>query len=146
MHGAVCRAGSKGGIMPLDKLTRIVSLDALSPDQASVIEAVRVWALMTRMRRSPDRAVAEKLGSRPAATQCRLLLSEVAAAWPDRLCVSPPCSEALSHDEETLLAMVDAAGRGDRPGFDRLLADLLPAEQRQHLYICARMFSRAARP
>lgn len=131
--------------MPLDKLTRIVSLDALPPDQVVVIEAIRTCALMTRMRRSPDQAVAEKLGSRSAATQCRLLLGEVAAAWPDRLCVSPPCSESLSHDEETLLAMIDAAGRSDRPAFDRLLADLLPNAQREHLYICARMFSRAPR-
>lgn len=130
--------------MPLEKLTRIVTLDTLPADEAAVIEAVRLWALMTRIRRNPDRAVAEKLGSRRAATQCRLLLSEVAAAWPDRFRVSPPGSESLSHDEETLLAMI-AAARGDRPAFDRLLADLLPAAQRQHLYVCARMFSRAMR-
>jgi len=132
--------------MPLERLTRIVTLDALPPDEAAVIEAVRVWALMTRVRRSPDRAIAEKLGSRRAARQCRLLLSEVAAAWPDRLCVSPSGSESLSHDEQTLLAMIGAATHGDRLGFDRLLADLLPAAQRQHLYVCARMFGRASRP
>jgi hypothetical protein len=129
--------------MPLDKLTRIVTLDALPPDQARLVEAARIWALMTRMRRSPDREVAEKLGSRGAATQCRLLLSEVAAAWPDRLCYSPPASARISHDEETLLAMIDAAARGDRRAFDRLLEDLLPDVQREHLYVCARMFSRA---
>jgi hypothetical protein len=129
--------------MPLEKLTRVVTLDALPPAEALLIEAVRIWALMTRMHRSPDRQVAEKLGSRRAATQCRLLLSEVAAAWPDRLCISPPGSAPLSHDEETLLAMIDAATRADRPAFDRLLADLLPAAQRHHLYVCARMFGRA---
>ena len=132
--------------MPLEKLTRIVTLDSLPPDQARLLEAFRVCALMTRMRRSSDREVAETLRSRSAATQCRLLLSEVAAAWPDRLCVSPPCSKSLSHDEQTVLAMIEAAARSDRPGFDRLLADLLPADQRQHLYVCyvcARMFSRA---
>jgi hypothetical protein len=137
---------SEEGIMPLKKLTRIVMLDTLPAAEAMLVEAVRIWALMTRMRRSPDQAVAEKLGSRRAATQCRLLLSEVAAAWPDRLCVSPPCSASLSHDEETLLAMIEAAARDDRAAFDRLLADLLPAAQRQHLYVCARMFSRATRP
>lgn len=129
--------------MPLEKLTRTVALDTLPADEAAVIEAVRLWALMTRMRRSPDRAVAEKLGGRSAATQCRMLLSEVVAAWPDRLIVSPPASESLSHDEQTLLAMIDAARRGARPAFDLLLADLLPAVQREHLYVCARMFSRA---
>lgn len=132
--------------MPLEMLTRIVTLGALPADEAAVIEAVRLSALMTRIGRSPDRAVAEKLGSRRAATQCRLLLSEVAAAWPDRLVIGLPGSESLSHDEQTLLAMIDAAGRGDRPAFDRMLADLLAAVQRQHLYVCARMFGRAMRP
>lgn len=132
--------------MPIEKLTRIVTLGTLPADEAAVIEAVRLSALMTRIGRNPDRALAEKLGSRRAATQSRLLLSEVAAAWPDRLVVGPPCSENLSHDEQTLLAMIDAAGRGDRPAFDRILAVLLPAVQRQHLYVCARMFSRAMRP
>jgi hypothetical protein len=130
-------------MMSLDKLTRTVALDTLPAAEAAVIAAIRLWALMTRIGRSSDRAVAEKLGSRGAATQCRLLLSEVAAAWPDRLIVSPPSAESLSHDEQTLLAMIDAARRGARPAFDRLLADLLPAAQREHLYVCARMFSRA---
>jgi hypothetical protein len=132
--------------MPLGKLIRIVALDALPAAEALLVEAVRIWALMTRMHRSPDRQLAERLGSRHAATQCRLLLSEVAAAWPDRLCVSPPGSAQLSHDEETVLAMIDLAARGERPAFDRLLADLLPPAQRHHLYVCARMFGRAIRP
>ena len=71
------------------------------------------------------------------------MLEEVGAAWPEPFCVSPPCCPRLSHDEALILDMVRAAGRGDRPGFDRLLSDLLPADARDPLFTSAALFASA---
>ena len=82
-------------------------------------------------------ALAERFGSMRAAAHFHLLLEEVMTAWPDPFCISPPCSPRLSHDEATLARVVAGAFEGDRPGVDRLLCDLLPADQRERLYMSA---------
>jgi hypothetical protein len=71
------------------------------------------------------------------------MLEEVGAAWPEPFCVNPPCCPRLSHDEALILDMVRTAGRSDRPGFDRLLSDLLPAEAREPLFVSAGLLAAA---
>jgi hypothetical protein len=122
----------------------IPDLAAVPAAQAQWIGAVRLWVMMCKLGQPPMQAVTERMGSARAAAHLHLLIEEIGAAWPDPFCVSPPCCRCLSHDEATLAAMIVIAGRGDRPGFDRLLEDLLPAEVRERLFLSSAMLAKIA--
>ena len=127
----------------IDLLARSPDLRALPAWEARVAVTLRLWVVMNKLGRCPLQAMAEKLESHRAAAHLHLMLEEVGAAWPEPFCVSPPCCPRLSHDEALILDMVRAASRGDRPGFDRLLSDLLPADARDPLFTSAALFASA---
>lgn len=127
--------------MIVQSLVRPLMLNRLEPEQHRFISALRLWAVAARLRWCPIRTVTERLGSARAAAHFRLILEEVGAAWPDPFCVSPPCATHLSHDEATAVEMLHWAGRGDRPAFDRLLADLLPQDERERLFLSFSVFT-----
>ena len=130
-------------MLPVRLLGRSPILTELSREQLHVTMGMRLWALMARMERCAMGALAERFGSMRAAAHFHLLVEEMMAAWPDPFCVSPPCSPRLSHDEATLAEMVQVAACGDRPGFDRLLADLIPASERERLFLSSGVLARA---
>jgi hypothetical protein len=47
----------------------------------------------------------------------------------------------LSHDEATLADMVGLASSGDRPGFDRLLREMVAPDERERLFHSARVLA-----
>jgi hypothetical protein len=109
-------------------------IGTLGPDEARIAFALRQWVMLRQAGRCPMTALAGRLGSLRAAAHMQLMLEEIGAAWPEPFAVSPQCCACLSHDEATLVDMVALAARGDRPGFDRLLADLLPGDERERLF------------
>ena len=119
-------------------------LGTMPAAEARIISALRLWVVMNRLGRPPMQPVAERLGSARAAAHLHLLIDEIAAAWPEPFCVSPPCCRRLSHDEATAGAMIAIAGRGDRRGFDRLLEDLVPPEVCERLFLSSSMLARNA--
>lgn len=129
--------------LDMDLLARTPDLRELPVHEVRLATALRLWVVMNKLGRCPLQAAGEKLASRRAAAHLHLLLEEVGAAWPDPFCVSPPCCPRLSHDEALILDMIRAAGRGDRPGFDRLLSDLLPVGAREPLFASASMLASA---
>jgi hypothetical protein len=128
--------------MPIEKICDAQGLAALPAEHVEITAALRIFALMRRMNWCAMAAVAERIGMR-AAAHLHLLMEEIGAAWPDPFCVSPPCSPRLSHDEATLVQMIGLAGRGDRPGFDRLLCELLPGDVRERMFVSASTLSAA---
>jgi hypothetical protein len=124
--------------VPIDSLAFPMTVAMLAPRHAALTEALRIWGLMGRMGWCPARLLTDRLGTMRAAAHFQLLMEKIGAAWPEPFCISPPCSPRLSHDEATLAQMVQLAGDGDLPGFDRLLADLIPADERERLYVSAR--------
>ena len=131
--------------MLFQTLARTPELRSLAPAEMQFVAGLRLWAVMGRMGRCPLRAVGDRLGSARAAAHLHLLLEEVGAAWPDPFCAAPPCCPRLSHDEALAVEMVRIAGRGDRPGFDRLLAEMLPDHVRERLFLSAAVLDRALR-
>lgn len=101
-----------------------------------VIRALRIAALAQQAQVDPQPRLNDLLGSGDVARNFRLLIAAMAQAWPDPLVVFRPCCPRVTHDEGTLLAMLHHARAGDRPAFDRLLADLIGADGRDYLY-CA---------
>ncbi len=129
----------------IDLLARTPDVRELEAGDARLTISLRLWVVMNKLGRCPLQAMTEKLESPRAAAHLHLMLEEVGAAWPDPFCVSPPCCPRLSHDEALILDMVGAAGREDRPGFDRLLCDLLPADAREPLFASAALVAAAMR-
>ena len=128
--------------MLAEALVRTPDIRDLEVGDARLAAALRLWVVLSKLGRCPLQAVADRLGSIRAAAHLHLLLEEVGAAWPDPFCIAPPCCPRLSHDEALALAMVRAAAREDRPGFDRLLEEMIPADMRERLYLSAGVLGR----
>lgn len=118
-------------------------MGALAVHEARLATSLRLWVVLSKLGRCPMSAVADRLGDARAAAHLHLLLEEIGAAWPDPFCVAPPCCPRLSHDEALVIDMIGLGGRGDRPGFDRLLAEMIPADMRERLFLSASVLSRA---
>lgn len=124
-------------------LAQTPDLRAMTFPEARVVMALRLWIMMGKLGHCPLRVVTERLGCARAAAHLHLLMEEIGTAWPDPFCAAPPCCPRLSHDEALAIAMIRTGGRGDRPAFDLLLADMLPADVRERLYLSASVLSRA---
>lgn len=128
--------------MLAETLTRTPDIRDLEAPDARLAAALRLWVVLSKLGRCPMQAVADRLGSVRAAAHLHLLLEEVGAAWPDPFCIAPPCCPRLSHDEALALDMVRTAAGEDRPGFDRLLQEMIPADMRERLYLSAGVLGR----
>lgn len=127
----------------------LIEMLAITPDlrtmplrDVRLARALRRWVIARKRGACGLHAVAGAFEDQRAAAHLHLLLEEVGAAWPEPFCVSPPCCPRLSHDEALLIEMLDRAGEDDRPAFDRLLSDLLPADARDRLFRSAATLSR----
>ncbi len=121
----------------LDTLAAPFVLRSLPVETGLMIGALRHWVRARRAKRCPTAAAAAHLGSARAAAHLGLLVEEIAACWPDPFTVAPPCCPRLSHDEATLAAMLRLGNARDRPGFDALLAEMLPQDARERLFLSA---------
>ena len=128
-----------------DLLARTPTVAELSASQARLLGGLRSWVVASRSGRCPIAAAGARLGSLRAGAHLHLLLEEIGAAWPDPFAVSPPCCPRLSHDEALLARMLELAGIGERPNFDRLLSDLLPGDARERLFLSTSVLARVLR-
>ncbi|HTU09270.1 MAG TPA: addiction module antidote protein [Allosphingosinicella sp.] len=128
--------------MLAELLVRTPDIRDLEAHDARLATALRLWVVMNKLGRCPMQAVADRLESVRAAAHLHLLLEEIGAAWPDPFCIAPPCCPRLSHDEALALDMVRAAAREDRPAFDRLLQEMIPADMRERLFLSAGVLGR----
>jgi hypothetical protein len=127
--------------MLAERIAALPRISTLAPPQARLVGAIRSWVVAHRLRQSPSGALKSRLGSARAAAHLEMLLAEIACAWPDPFAVAPPCCSCLSHDEALVAEMFGLAEAQDQPAFDRLLADLLPADERERLFLSMRVLS-----
>lgn len=118
-----------------DRIAALPRTSSLEPAQTLLVGAIRDWVVAHRQGAVPAQALKNRLGSARAAAHVELLLAEIACAWRDPFAVAPPCCPQISHDEALVADMLALAGRHDRPAFDRLLADLLPDDERERLFL-----------
>jgi hypothetical protein len=109
-------------------------IEALGPIAARFIHALRLIAVHDRAGRDPVPELAARLGSVEVAAKALILAQIIAAHWPENIAVSRFCCRLLSHDEATIGAFVDAAARGDRPGFEAALDGLIRTERAHRLW------------
>jgi hypothetical protein len=126
--------------MLVEWISRTPELCSLPASHVRVVRGLRHWVAAHRLGGCPVAALRAQLGCTRTAAHLHLLLEEIGAAWPEPFAVSPPCCARLSHDESTLGQMLALAARQDRAGFDRLLGDLIGADERERLYHSAGVF------
>lgn len=112
-----------------------IPLAEMAPVPRRVVVGMRQWAAAHRLGRWPVSVLQDHLGCARAAAHLQLLVEEIGHAWPDPFCLAPPCCRQTSHDEALLAAMIGAAAGGDRPGFDRLCAEMLGTDARDRLFV-----------
>ncbi len=129
--------------LPLTALFETPMLGDFSNAGVRLVAGLRRWAYAADGGEWPVEALRTELGCPSAAAHVQLLVEELAVAWPDPFCLSPPCCRRASHDEALLAAMLGRAAAGDQPGFDRLCADLLGCDARERLFVALTALGRA---
>jgi hypothetical protein len=123
--------------MDLSIFRRAVDRRQLGETEARALAALRLWVMARKCGRGPGPAIEERLGSAQAVIRLQLMLEKIGAAWPEPFLVSPPCCRRLSLDEAVFVEMLQLGRAGDRAGFDRLLAEMIPGEARERLFLSA---------
>jgi hypothetical protein len=118
----------------LARLAAPPRIEALGPIGARFVHALRLIALCERAGRDPVPELALRLGGVEIAVRSLILAQAISACWPENIHVSRYCCRLLSHDEVTIGAMVDAAARGDRGGFEAVLGGLVRSERWHRLW------------
>ncbi len=121
--------------MSLAWLARTVPVAEMPPVPRRLVTGMRHWASAHRLGRWPVSVLQDHLGCARAAAHLQLLVEEIGHAWPEPFCLGPPCCRQTSHDETLIAAMIVAATCADRPGFDRLCAEMLGVDARERLYV-----------
>jgi hypothetical protein len=107
---------------------------ALGPLAGRFVHALRLIAMHERLGRDPVPELALRLGSVEVAARTLILAQTISATWPENIHVSRFCCRLLSHDEATIGAVMDAAARADRNGFEAALAGLIRADRMHRLW------------
>lgn len=119
-------------------------IGTLAPIAAEFVRALRLVALCDRAGRDPMPELAARLGGVEIAARALLLSKAIAGSWPEAILVARPCCSLLSHDEATVGAMVGAAARGDRSGFEAAISGLIPRESTHPLLEATLAFLKAS--
>lgn len=123
-----------------DSLTRLSGTGTLPPPAHRLLAALRAAVIVHRSGQCPRLRLAALLGGDGPATGWIMLLNSASAAWPEPMAIYPPCCNVMTHDERTVIDLVGLVAAGDRPGFDRLLRDLIGDDGRDHVFAAATRF------
>lgn len=128
------------------QLTEQPLIRDLPVDAAQAVLALRYCILCRRSERDPMPELERRWGNILAARRFRLVVEAIGHSWPDPFAVAPPCCPSASFDESLLAAMIGAAGRHDRAGFDMLTAEMLGGDARAMIFAALENFLRARAP
>lgn len=109
-------------IAQLAQPRRVQSFGAIA---ARFIYSLRLIALHDRARRDPVPELAMRLASVESAAKSLALAQTITQVWPENVTVSRFCCCALTHDEATIGALIDAATARDRTAFDGAVQGLV---------------------
>lgn len=107
------------------ELAQIPRIHSLGPIAARLVYSLRLIALHERARRDPIPELAMQLTSVDIAAKALALAQVVAATWPENIHVSRFCCHALTHDEATVGALIEAGNARDRQAFDAKVQGLI---------------------
>lgn len=121
----------------IERLCRLPGIEDLSYLGYRTVSAIRLMAICGKAERDPLVELTRRFGSVTAAKAFLDFADLAGACWPERLAVMRPCCRIISHDEATLAAMADCAGRGDRTGFEAVLTGFVRPDRHERLFSSA---------
>jgi hypothetical protein len=127
-------AATASAILTIASLAIPPRIGRLGPLAGRYIYALRMIALHERIGRDPVPELAVRLSSVEVAAKALILTHTISAVWPEDIHASPFCCGFLSHDEATIGAMLDAAAKGDRVGFEAAIAGLIRPDRAHRLW------------
>lgn len=119
----------------VERLSLARATESLHPVAARFIHALRLIAIHSRAGRDPTAELVLRLGSMAVAVKALQLTDSLGACWPEPIQLRRFCCGALSHDEATIAALVEAAWRNRQDRFEFQLDGLLRPEQSQRLWV-----------
>lgn len=126
--------------MPLDlaRLTCTPDVRFIPALQARLIGALRYSHVARQIGRYSENGLIHYLGSAAAILPFHAFADTLGGAWPDPVCLHPPCQTLLSYDEMLILDINAAAAIGDRRSFDAFLEEMLSARARDGIWQASR--------
>lgn len=118
----------------MERFGRTASMREIDPVCALHVRALRIAVVARTAGLCLRRNLARHLRDERQAARFLVFLQAVGAAWPEPVVVQRPCCGLLSHDERTIAALLARRAKGDRPSFDRLLEEMIPADERRLLW------------
>jgi len=109
----------------LAKLASPARLESFGPIAARFAFSLRLIALHQRANRDPVPELATRLGRIEVAARTLALSQAITQVWPENIHVSRFCCKAMTHDEATIGAMIEAATDRDREAFDAAAEGLI---------------------
>ncbi len=113
----------------------IAALDELG---AHLLKSLRLVGMISRNAPDAGARLLDHWGDASAVRRFLLAAHSIGAVWPEPIAICPPCCGMMTHDEQLLLSLFDAALGCDRPRFDAHAQDLLDQSARDHLYVAMR--------
>lgn len=107
------------------KLATPALIQDLGPLAARFVLALRLIALHERVGRDPVPELAVRLGSLDIAAKALSLSQVISSTWPDNIHISRFCCHMLTHDEQTIGALIASVAERDRDAFNANLEGLI---------------------
>jgi hypothetical protein len=131
------RSSSAATKATIAKLAQAPRIERLGPIAARFVYSLRLVALHDRARRDPVPELATRLASVEVAARSLALAQAIKQVWPENIHVSRFCCCAMTHDEATVGAMIDAVTQRDRHAFDAAVTGLIRHDRGEMLHEAA---------
>ncbi|HEX5644721.1 MAG TPA: DNA-directed RNA polymerase subunit beta' [Erythrobacter sp.] len=128
------KLGGSGAARWIEQLQHPPALEVLHPAAARLVFSLRLIAIHARAGRDPTAELALRLGSMTVAVRTLQLADSIGACWPEPVQLRRFCCRALSHDEATIAALVEAAWHNRQDQFNLQLHGLIRPERSQRLW------------
>ena len=117
-----------------DRLSHPPRMSALEPFARETILNTRLAVLAERREVAVLPVLERRLGEAAMAARFLHLTQVVAAAWPERFSLAPPCCPTLSPDEMLLAELAGAVAEGDAARFESAAREMLAEDARRILW------------
>jgi hypothetical protein len=111
--------------------------------EARIIMSLRLAIVAHKTDQDCRSRLAERLGSRLAATRLLIVVETVGFAWPESFKTGCPCSPETTPDEILFLNMIRLAAIGNLPAYNALICEMIDDSARERIFHDIRNFTAA---
>ncbi|MEL6485778.1 MAG: DNA-directed RNA polymerase subunit beta' [Pseudomonadota bacterium] len=121
----------------IEDLARVPRIETFGPIAARFVYSLRLIALHERAHRDPVPELTVRLGGVQIAAKSLALSHAITGVWPEDIHVSRFCCQCLTHDEETIAALVEHTVQRRREDFAAQIEGLIRPDREHRLWDAA---------